>query len=59
MPHPISPESAKSANIAVPPWGKTFAARLYTPGHSMPTEKPQTPQEISETIGCGDRVAAR
>ena len=42
--HPRSPPSAKSANMAVPPFGRAAAALLKEPGHIIPTESPQTAQ---------------
>ena len=34
--HPMSPERANSANIAVPPFGKLADATLSTPGMILP-----------------------
>lgn len=56
---PKSPNIASMANIAVPPLGKTFAARLKMPGHIVEAESPQSPQPISETIGTGTSEVVR
>ena len=45
---PRSPASASIANRAVPPLGMLAEERLNTPGHIIPTEKPQRPQPMSE-----------
>ena len=46
--HPISPPKASRANMAVPPVGMPSDDNEYTPGHIIPTEKPQSPQPIKE-----------
>ena len=45
---PTSPAKAKIANIAVPPRFSVPAAILNTPGHIIPTDKPQTAHAINE-----------
>ena len=57
--HPISPASARNANIAVPPEGRSFAAMLNVPGQNMPTEKPQSAQPARLNAGYGDRDVRR
>lgn len=39
--HPKSPAKAKKANMAVPPKGNLYAAKLNVPGQKSPTENPQ------------------
>ena len=57
--HPTSPASARNANIAVPPPGKTPAAMLNVPGQNMPTEKPVSAQPMRLNIGYGESDVAR
>ena len=45
---PISPASANSANIAVPPRDKCFVPRVYVPGHRDATDTPQSAQPTNE-----------
>ena len=56
---PISPARAKSANIAVPPFGSLAEAMQNTPGHIIPTESPHKAQPISERTGTGERTVIR
>ena len=56
---PKSPNIASIANIAVPPFGNSFAARLKIPGHIVEAESPHSPQPIRERIGMGARVVIR
>ena len=56
---PKSPNIASIANIAVPPFGNSFAARLKIPGHIVEAESPHSPQPIRERIGTGARVVMR
>ena len=57
--HPISPDKARRANIAVPPFGKLADATLSTPGQRIPTEIPQRAHPIRETRGQGEREVIR
>ena len=57
--HPISPARAKSANIAVPPFGSFDEAILNTPGHIIPTESPHKAHPISESSGIGERTVIK
>ena len=50
---------AQKANIAVPPCGQYSAARLNTPGHIIPTDKPQMPHPTRENRGFGENTARR
>ena len=59
MEPPKSPASAKNANIAVPPYGIVFAARLKEPGQSIPTEKPQIAHPKRPIIGLSDKAATK
>lgn len=54
---PKSPAKAKNANIAVPPLGHFCEDRLMEPGHIMPTDKPQSAQPASPSIGNADKDA--
>ena len=56
---PMSPDRAKSANIAVPPFGKLADATLRTPGQRIPTEIPQSAHPIRETTGQGEKQVIR
>ena len=56
---PISPASAHSANIAVPPFGNARDTALNVPGHIIPTEKPHSPQPNSAKTGMRDSPASR
>ena len=55
---PISPSSARNANIAVPPPGRMPAAILNVPGQNMPTEKPVSAQPIRLNTGYGESDVA-
>ena len=50
---PMSPASAMSANIAVPPPGIDSEAMLSVPGQKIPTENPQTAQPNRPSAGIG------
>ena len=48
---PTSPPNANNANMAVPPLGSVADALLKVPGHMIPTESPQTAQQIRFSNG--------
>ena len=56
---PTSPASARNANIAVPPDGRSFEAMLNVPGQNMPTEKPQSTQPARLKAGYGESDVIR
>ena len=56
---PTSPASARNANIAVPPDGRSFEAMLNVPGQNMPTEKPQSAQPARLKAGYGESDVIR
>ena len=51
---PISPATARNANIAVEIFGIAFVLRLIVPGHIADTDNPQSAQPISEMIAFGE-----
>lgn len=53
---PTSPASARYANIAVPPFLKYFAAKLKTPGHMSPTDKPVSAHPINDITGFFEKT---
>ena len=57
--HPISPATARNANIAVDAFGIFLVVRLIVPGHMADTEKPQIAQPISAITGEDERQAIR
>ena len=57
--HPISPASAKSANIGVPPRGSISEPSVYAPGHRIATATPEIAQPRSESAGIGERAVRR
>ena len=57
--HPMSPPSASSANIAVPPRSKRSAASEMTPGQRRLTPSPQSAHPNSDSRGNGENTAVR
>lgn len=57
--HPMSPNSAKNPNIAIPPKGKCLAQSEQEPGQRIPQPIPHTAQPIREIKGIGARIAIR
>ena len=55
---PMSPAMAKRAKVRTE-GGSFFVARLYVPGHIMPTESPQSAQPTKDSAGKGDMAAIR
>ena len=49
---PISPPSAMSAYMPIPPPGMWCGARLNVPGQKIPTESPHSAQPISPGRGA-------
>lgn len=58
-PHPISPNIARKANMAVLPLGNFFDDMLSTPGHITLIANPHIAQAIREMIGIGANAAVR
>lgn len=56
---PISPETAKNANISVEVEDVIFVVKLIVAGHIAETEKPQTAQPTSDNQGTGDKHASK
>lgn len=56
---PISPATARNANIAVEILGIALVLRLIVPGHIADTDNPHSAQPTSEIIAFGDRQASR
>ena len=56
---PTSPARASRANMAVPPVRIFALAILKEPGQRMPTDKPQSPQPMSPSIGEEERDMSR
>lgn len=55
--HPISPDSASSANIAVVPEAIFCDVRLIVAGHIADTERPHSAQPTSESTAFGEKLA--
>ena len=56
---PMSPHTASTPNMAVPPLGKEAEVELSTPGHIRLTAKPHKAQQNRDTRGAGNREAPR
>ena len=52
----MSPPSAHSPNIAVPPFGILCAERLRVPGHTTPTERPDRPSPSIDSQAHGENA---
>ena len=56
---PISPESARNANIIVVPPFNLFVLRLNVAGHIADIARPHNAQPIRAITGLGDRLVNR